>query len=67
MNKNNHPTEANRAPFYLAIVRLLRLPPPPALSMTRQRTRRCELPRRRSWPVSASIAGDEKPLRLGGS
>lgn len=66
MNKNNRPTEAHSAPFYLAIVRLLRLPLASALSTTRQSTMGCELPLRRSWPVSSGGAGDEQLLRLRG-
>ena len=66
MNKNNRPTEAHRAPFYPAIVRLLRLPPPRASSTTRQRTMGCEAPQGRSWPVSSGIPGDEQPLGLSG-
>lgn len=66
MNKNNRPTEAHRAPFYPAIVRLLRLPPPLALSMTRESTTGRDLPQGRSWPVSSGSAGDEQPLWLRG-
>lgn len=66
MNKSNRPTEAHRAPFYPAIVRLLRLPPPPALSTTRQSPIGCEMPPGRSWPVPNGIPGDEQPFRLCG-
>lgn len=59
-SKNNRPTEAHRAPFYLAIVRLLCLPLPLAPSMTRRNTRGCEWRPARSWAISWSGACDDK-------
>ena len=66
MNKNNRPTDAHRAPFYPAIVRSLRLPPPPAFSMARQSPRGCTLMAGRSWPASRCIARDKQLLALQG-
>jgi len=42
MSKNNRPTEAHRAPFYLAIVRLCCLAPPSTPSTVRWNATGCE-------------------------
>ena len=66
MNRNNRPTEAHRAPFYLAIVRLPRPPLPPALSTARQGTIGCDTAQDRSWLVPGGVPYDEQLLRLRG-
>lgn len=59
-SKNNRPTEAHRAPFYLAIVRLLCLPLPLAPSMTRRGTIAREWRPARSWAISWGGTCDDK-------
>lgn len=63
-NKNNRPTEAHLAPFYLAIERMVCPSPLPTFPSPRENPPERERGRECSWRISGAITDDEQSGRL---